>query len=73
MAGKIQAKQIDTKQKAYQVVKAFKDYLNEHAELEKEYTRIPNWRHFKQMKNIRKREKLTRQYKLRMFELGVLV
>lgn len=75
MAGKIQAKisKIDSKEKATKIVKAFRNYLNSYLELEREYMRIPNWRYFKKMKNIRQRETLTRQYKLQMFELGVLV
>lgn len=75
MDGKIQAKisKIDSKQIAAKIVKIFREYLNKILELEKEYLQIPSWRFFKQMKNIRKREKLNRDYKVKMFELGVLI
>ncbi len=75
MAGKIKARleKIDAKEKSRRIIKEFKEYLNKYSELELEFSRIPRWRHFKQMKNIRQRERLTRQFKVRMFELGVLV
>lgn len=62
---------IDTKEKSKRLLYEFKRYLNDYAELEKEYIRIPKWRHFKIMKNLKKRENLTRDYKVKMFELGV--
>jgi hypothetical protein len=67
---KVKVTVIDAK-KAKTALKEFAVYLNRYAELEKEFARIPQWRHFKVMKNLRKRELLTRQYKVRMAELGL--
>jgi hypothetical protein len=75
MAREIQTtiKAVDTKEKARRILHALKWYVNTYAELEKEYSSIPNWRFFKQMRNLKKRERLTREFKTRMFELGVFV
>lgn len=51
---------------------AFKQYIEEYAELEKEHARIPRYRMFQQMRNIKKRELLTRDFKRKMAELGIM-
>ncbi len=43
-----------------ELIPAFKKYIAEYKKLEVEYSRIPNWRIFKQLRNIKKRETLTR-------------
>lgn len=58
---------------ARKILAEFRSYMNRYCELERESTRIPRWRHFKQFKNMRKREKLTRDFKVKMFDLNVLV
>lgn len=62
---------LDDKQKASKILKEFKQYLNNYIELEKEFTRISNWRFIKQFRNTRKKEKLTKSFKNKMFELGL--
>ena len=54
------------------VVTAFVKYVEEWQKLDAEYYRIPSWRIFKQLKNIREREKLTRVFTARMKHYGVI-
>ncbi len=54
------------------VVVEFTKYINAYDELLKEYARTPNWRIVKAMRNIKKRERLTREFTAKMFELGVI-
>jgi hypothetical protein len=51
---------------------AFQRYVKEWRDLERAYYRIPSWRWFKQMSNIRQREKLTRVYTARMRHWGII-
>ncbi len=51
---------------------AFNAYVREWRALEDEYYRIPNWRTFKQLSNIRKREKLTKAYIVKMRGWGLI-
>lgn len=51
---------------------AFRAYVSQWQALEREYNRIPSWRTFKQLRNIRKREKLTKAYTAKMKEWGIL-
>lgn len=51
---------------------AFMKYIEEWRELERQYYQIPSWRFFKQLKNIRQRETLTRVYVARMKKWGVI-
>lgn len=57
---------------SHEFVDAFMAYVNEWCELERQYYRIPSWRWFKQMSNIRQREQLTRVYVARMKHWGIL-
>lgn len=57
---------------AADLLKAFTAYVNEWQRLDREYSRIPSWRTIKQLRNIRKREKLTKAYTARMREWGIL-
>lgn len=50
----------------------FMKYIEEWRELERQYYHIPSWRTFKQLKNIRQREKLTKAYVAQMKEWGVI-
>lgn len=54
------------------VFQAFQRYIAEWRELERQYYQIPSWRLFKQLQNIRKREKLTRLFVARMKHWGIL-
>lgn len=54
------------------LLNAFVDYVNEWQRLADEYNRIPSWRTFKQLGNIRKREKLTKAYTKQMQEMGII-
>lgn len=54
------------------VVTAFVKYIEEWHKLDVEYYTIPSWRIFKQLKNIRQREKLTRIFTARMKHYGVI-
>lgn len=51
---------------------AFIEYVEEWRELEREYYKIPAWRIIKQIRNIKKRETLTRVYTARMKHWGVI-
>lgn len=51
---------------------AFQRYINDWRKLEREYYQIPSWRIFKQLRNIRHRETLTRVYVARMKKWGIL-
>lgn len=55
-----------------EVVTAFQKYIKDWRELEAAYYRIPSWRWFKQLSNIRQREQLTRVYVARMKKWGVI-
>lgn len=50
----------------------FLDYINQWRYLESEYYRIPEWRFFKKMANIRQRERLTREYEKKMKSWGLI-
>lgn len=75
MGRAIQAKvnRLKSKKLAGKIINEINWYINEYHELEKEHTRIQSWRIIKQLRNIQKREKLTREFKIRMFELGVFI
>lgn len=51
---------------------AFMKYVEEWQELEREYYKIPGWRIIKQIRNIKKRETLTRVYTARMKKWGII-
>lgn len=53
-------------------INEFSAYLAEWHRLEQEYYRIPSWRTFKQLKNIRQREKLTKAYEATMKQRGII-
>lgn len=53
-------------------IEAFMKYVADWRALEREYYRIPSWRWFKQLRNIKKREKLTRLYVARMRHWGII-
>lgn len=53
-------------------VEAFMKYVADWRELERQYYRIPSWRWFKQLRNIKKRENLTRVYVARMRHWGII-
>lgn len=57
---------------AVAVLEQLKAYIADWQKLEAEYNRIPSWRTFKQISNVRKREKLTKAYTAKMKEWGVL-
>lgn len=57
---------------ALSVYNAFMKYVQEWQALEREYYSIPSWRWFKQMRNIRQREALTRVYIARMRKYGII-
>lgn len=61
-----------TQDKNHPIFTEFPQYLAEWKKLEQEYYRIPSWRIFKQLQNIRKREKLTKAYSARMIEWGII-
>lgn len=52
--------------------KALNDYIAEWRRLEAEYYKIPSWRIFKQLKNIKQREKLTKAYEAKMKDWGLI-
>lgn len=54
------------------ILEQFKSYIAEWRELERQYYRIPSWRVFKQLQNIKQREKLTRLFTARMKNWGVI-
>ncbi len=54
------------------ILEHLKAYIAEWQALEAEYYRIPSWRTFKQLKNIRQREKLTKAYTAKMKKWGIL-
>lgn len=54
------------------ILEQFKSYVAEWRELERQYYRIPSWRVFKQLSNIKRREKLTRVFSQRMKKWGVI-
>lgn len=58
--------------KSQDFIEAFFKYVNEWRELERQYYRIPSWRWFKQLRNIKKREKLTKLYVARMRHWGII-
>lgn len=51
----------------------FFEYIRQWEELDREYYQIPSWRIIKQLRNIRKREKLTKAWAQRMREAGVAI
>lgn len=52
--------------------KALNDYIADWRKLEAEYYKIPSWRFFKQMRNIKQREQLTKQFELKMKDWGLI-
>lgn len=52
--------------------KALNDYIAEWRQLESAYYRIPSWRQFKRLKNIKQREKLTKAYEAKMKDWGLI-
>lgn len=48
----------------------FMQYIDEWQDLDREYRTIPSWRIFKQLSNIRKRERLTKAYVKKMRAAG---
>lgn len=57
---------------ATQVITTFIKYVEDWRELDRQYYEIPSWRIFKQLKNIRQREQLTRVFVARMKHNGVI-
>lgn len=57
---------------AVAVLEQLKAYIAEWHKLEREYYRIPDWRWFKQMQNIKRRERLTRVFTQRMKKWGII-
>ena len=55
-----------------QVITTFQKYIKEWHDLDVAYYKIPSWRIFKQLKNIRQREQLTRVFVDRMKHHGVI-
>lgn len=55
-----------------EMMAALQKYISEWQALDAEYYRIPSWRIFKQIKNIRQREKLTKAYTAKMKEWGII-
>lgn len=55
-----------------QAIAAFFKYVEEWRDLERAYYRIPSWRVFKQLRNIKKRERLTTLYVARMKRWGII-
>lgn len=53
-------------------IRIFTEYVDQWQELDNQYANIPEWRIFKQLSNIRKREKLTRLFTARMKKYGVI-
>lgn len=53
-------------------IEDFMAYIADWRELDREYSRIPSWRHIKQLRNIKKREKLTRLYVARCKKRGII-
>lgn len=53
-------------------IDAFMKYVADWRELERQYYRIPSWRWVKQLRNIKKREQLTRVYVARMRHWGII-
>lgn len=54
------------------VFEALTKYIADWRELERQYYQIPSWRIFKQLSNIRQRERLTKLFVARMKHWGVL-
>lgn len=54
------------------VFEALTKYIADWRELERQYYKIPSWRLFKQLSNIRHRERLTKLFVARMKHWGVL-
>lgn len=50
----------------------FMAYQAEWKRLAAEYDRIPSWRTFKQLRNIKQREKLTKAYTAQMIAWGIV-
>ena len=55
-----------------EMMNAFMEYNRKWQELDRQYYQIPSWRIFKQLANIRKREKLTKAYTVQMKEWGII-
>lgn len=55
------------------ILEHLKAYIRAWQKLEREYRQIPSWRSFKQLRNIRQREKLTKAYIERMKEWGIMI
>lgn len=54
------------------MITTFIKYVEDWRELDRQYYQIPSWRIFKQLKNIRQREQLTRVFVARMKHNGVI-
>lgn len=53
-------------------IRRFMLYVALWQQLEKDYYKIPSWRTFKQLANIRKRERLTKDFVKQSKEWGIL-
>lgn len=53
-------------------IEVFLKYIADWRELERAYYRIPSWRWFKQLRNIKERETLTKVYVARMKKRGII-
>lgn len=55
-----------------QIIDSLLKYIADWRKLEREYAEIPSWRFFKQLKNIRQREELTRIFVAKMVKVGII-
>lgn len=65
--------QLEDKSLLQRLKRVIQKYVDKLVELEKEYIRIAKYKIFKRMRNKRKRDNLTRDFKRQMLELGVVV
>lgn len=63
---------IFTQDQTHPIITEFPAYLEEWRMLEEAYYQIPSWRIFKQLRNIRLREQLTRDYERKMQAWGLI-
>jgi len=54
------------------VITTFQNYVKEWHALDVAYYQIPGWRIFKQLRNIKQREELTRVFVARMKHHGII-
>lgn len=54
-------------------IEDFMAYIADWRELDRQYSRIASWRHIKQLRNIKKRETLTRRYIARCKKRGIII